>query len=320
MKIDKKLNNISNTHSIMTSYIYICGRGYSGSTMLDAMLGNAPEIESVGELVSGIKRYDELCSCSETYEKCGFWRNVRDKFAHENTQSWDAAAGQLIKQAHLKKLPTTLFLSSSSKWARTRLGANLGVFSAIKEVSSKQLILDSSKEVTRAFFLIKNLPDVKVIHLVKSPITVLESTYYRLESGAGFRFLRRQFTPKRIFWPALSVAALGWLVGNLLAEFVRLYDKNRVFLVRYEDIANNPVETFERLEKYLDVDLTDIKQKILNGGEFEIGHNIGGNHMRHAQKFVFDPRKQSRGGLPQRYAKLVKLVCYPLMKKYGYIT
>lgn len=277
--------------------------------MLDAMLGNAPEIESVGELVSGIKRYDELCSCSETYEKCGFWRNVREKFEKDNTQRWDDVAGLLIKQAHLKKLPATFFMASSSKWARDRADANLGVFKAIKEISSEQLVLDSSKEVTRAFFLIKNIPDAKIIHLVKNPITVLESTYYRLESGAGFRFLRRQFTPKRIFWPALSVAALGWLVGNLLAEFVRLYEKNRVLRVRYEDIAIKPVKTFEELEKYLGVDLTNIKQKILCGGAFDIGHNIGGNHMRHVQKFVFDPRKQSRGGLPHRYAKIVKFVC-----------
>src|SRR5690606_1155823 len=100
------------------------------------------------------------------------------------------------------------------------------------------------------------------------------------ESGSGFRFLRRQFKPKKIFWPALSLAAIGWLVGNLLGEFVRLNDRKRTFRLRYEDIVTDPVGTFEQLETFLEVDLTEIKQKLAAKEKFYIGHNIGGNRMR----------------------------------------
>lgn len=303
----------------MTQIVYICGRGYSGSTILDAMLGNSPQIESVGELVSGIKRYSELCSCGEIFAKCHFWRKVRENFEHTNSASWDKAAEQLMNQAHLKSLPATLVLQTSSRWTQARITDNQGVINAIAETASKKRILDSSKEVTRALFLIKHHPEAKIIHLVKDPVTVIESTYYRLESGTGFRFLRKQFKPKKVFWPALTLAALGWLLGNALAEFVSLHDKSRTIRVRYEDIVNKPDDTFERLEDFLDLDLSKIKHKIRSNGEFYIGHNIGGNHMRHAKSFVFDPTKKSRGGLPKKYARLVRLICYPLMKKYGYI-
>lgn len=285
--------------------------------MLDAMLGNANSIESVGELVSGIRRYDELCSCGQTFQQCHFWQNVRKQFEGSGA-SWDSTAGILMKQAHLKSLPATYLLPKFSKWSLERRHANEMVFNAIAENTSKQYVVDSSKEVTRALFLIKHHPESKIIHLVKSPVTVLESTYYRLVSGAGFRFLRRQFRPKKVFWPALTLAASGWLIGNLLAEFVRLQDQKRFVRVRYEDIATQPLETMAYLEAFLEIDLGTIQTKLKNNDAFEIGHNIGGNHMRHSKSFVFDPSKQSRGGLPARYEKLVKFICYPLMKKYGY--
>lgn len=303
----------------MAKIIYISGRGYSGSTMLDAMLGSSSRIESVGELVSGIKRYVELCSCGKTFEKCRFWSGVREEFENKTKTSWDNAAHELMRQAHLKNLVPTFFMSTSSKWTQTKVVANRGVFDAIAETASKRYIVDSSKEVTRALFLIKHHPEAKIIHLVKNPVTVLESTYYRLSTGTGFRFLRRQFKPKKIFWPALSVAAFGWLVGNMLAEIVRLHDKGRVIRIRYEDIVAEPTSTFSLLEDFLEVDLTGVKQKLNNNEAFEVGHNVGGNHMRLAKSFVFDPTKKSRGGLPPKYEKLVKIVCYPLMRRYGYI-
>ena len=43
--------------------VYIMGRGHSGSTMLDLMLGNHEKIHSVGELTSGFRRRSEKCSC-----------------------------------------------------------------------------------------------------------------------------------------------------------------------------------------------------------------------------------------------------------------
>lgn len=43
------------------------GRGHSGSTVLDTILGNSYEIESVGEFVAGCVSYNRSCSCGKEF-------------------------------------------------------------------------------------------------------------------------------------------------------------------------------------------------------------------------------------------------------------
>src|SRR5262245_53099489 len=70
-------------------YLYIMGRGHSGSTILDILLGNSRQIESVGELLAGLSRADhEMCCCGETMPDCAFWREVRSRVETEGF-TWD---------------------------------------------------------------------------------------------------------------------------------------------------------------------------------------------------------------------------------------
>ncbi|MCF8095788.1 MAG: hypothetical protein K9J79_10570 [Desulfobacteraceae bacterium] len=68
----------------MKIWLYIAGRGHSGSTMLDGMIGNADGVESVGELVSGMGRYEEISG-----------------------ESWDNAVRASVRQAHIRNQPRT---------------------------------------------------------------------------------------------------------------------------------------------------------------------------------------------------------------------
>lgn len=86
----------------MTRWVYIAGRGHSGSTMLDAMLGNQDGIESVGELVSGMGRYEALCSCGAEFKDYQFWTKVRQRFEASAGVSWDEAVSSSVSQAHTK--------------------------------------------------------------------------------------------------------------------------------------------------------------------------------------------------------------------------
>jgi len=99
----------------MTSWIYIAGRGHSGSTMLDAMLGTSQYTESVGELVSGMGRYTARCSCGNTFAECVYWEEVRRRFEQSSDISWDTAVWYIVNQAHLKSLFKTLFSSSKKR-------------------------------------------------------------------------------------------------------------------------------------------------------------------------------------------------------------
>ena len=66
-----------------TRVIYIMGAGRSGSTVLDTVLGNHPDIVSVGELAN-LHRFGwtngEYCACGLRGNTCGFWSAVRGQW------------------------------------------------------------------------------------------------------------------------------------------------------------------------------------------------------------------------------------------------
>jgi len=281
------------------------------------MLGNAPKNESVGELVSGMGRNESLCSCGVIFQDCSYWRDVRERFAEISGEPWAAAVFSSVRQAHIKKFLKTLLSWKNAEWV-TQLKKHSEAISDAVATGSTEAIVDSSKEITRALFLTRFVPESRIIHLVRNPVNILESQFYRLVTGSGFKFLRHTYRPKRIFFPFLLIGCLGWVVGNLLSEIVRLFGRDRFIVVKYEDILRHPVEEMDRIESFIGIPLGKVKAQVQNNEPFKIGHNIGGNHMRMAGEFVLDLKKSSRGDLPRRYHILVKILCYPLLIRYGY--
>ncbi|MCF8095918.1 MAG: sulfotransferase, partial [Desulfobacteraceae bacterium] len=192
------------------------------------------------------------------------------------------------------------------------------IAAAVGATSGKEVIVDSSKEITRALFLMRFVPGSRVVHLVRHPEKVLQSNFYRLEKGSGFKFLRMRFTPRRWFGPFLFASAAAWMIGNIMAEVVRLFGRDRFLRIRYEDLIASPLEQLDRIEKFAGVSLAEVKRRVREKQPFNVGHNIGGNHMRMAGSFVLDPKKASRQGLPKRYSLMVQALCWPLLWKYGY--
>lgn len=306
----------------MADWVYIAGRGHSGSTMLDAMLGNAPTIESVGELVSGMGRYDELCSCGEPFGSCPYWTAVRERFQRRTGLSWDQAVDRSKRQAHITAFPRTVMGGDEHEWVRELVAITAGIGDAIAAAGPQgtepQLIVDSSKEITRALFFLRFVPSSRVIHLMRHPVSILQSDYYRLKGGTGFKFLRRRYHPKRFFGPFLALSVMTWIIGNLLADLTRTFARERFLRVRYEQLIFEPQETLTRIESFLECSLEVVRDGVRAAQPFAVGHNIGGNHMRLSGTFVFDPGKSRRKGLPVRYAIMSWLMTWPLLIAYGY--
>ena len=63
-------------------YLYVMGRGHSGSTILDILVGGSASVESLGELTSGLKHYETggHCACGALVRECPFWDEVRRRF------------------------------------------------------------------------------------------------------------------------------------------------------------------------------------------------------------------------------------------------
>jgi hypothetical protein len=242
----------------------------------------------------------------------------RGRFEEAAGIPWDEAVRSTKGQAHIGRFFGTLFVAPSADWVMRLNAHSEGIAEAVGAVSGKEVIVDSSKEITRALFLLRFVPGSRVIHLVRHPEKVLQSNFYRLEKGSGFKFLRMRFTPSRWFGPFLFASAAAWMVGNIMAEVVRLFGRDRFLRVRYEDLIASPVEQLDRIEKFAGVSLEEVKRRVREKQPFDVGHNIGGNYMRMAGSFVVDPRKASRKGLPKRYSLMVHALCWPLLWKYGY--
>lgn len=301
----------------MTRWVYIAGRGHSGSTILDGMLGNVGGIASVGELVSGMTRYDDACSCGATFECCPYWRATRQEFQERSGTDWDTAARRSVSQAHIRHFPKTFFSSRNADWVRDLIRDTRQIGGALT-VENAEIVVDSSKEITRALFLVRFLPETRVIHLVRHPVSVVTSNYHRLSVGKGFKFLRRRYYPEDTFWPALLASCVGWIAGNVLSDIVRMFARGRFLRVKYENLVSEPDRQLDRIEKFLDVPLDEIREKIRRKEPFDIGHNIGGNHLRMAKQFTFGNQPGARKPLPVRYRVLVNTVCFPFLWLYGY--
>jgi len=295
------------------------GRGHSGSTVLDALLGNGFDVHSVGELVSGVGNYvEEICSCGAQLTECSFWIRVRALFEQRSDTGWDKAARLSLSQANVKNFVASLTASRNSNWVKELLQITKDMLAAISEVSGKNTLVDSSKEHTRGLFLMRFLPNSKIIHLVRNQEGVLSSYYYRMRQGGPFKFLRVNYYPKRLTFIALGLVCVSWVVGNFLAEAVRMYDKSRFMRIRYEDLCSDPRRELERIENFIGCDLQSVIESIESNLAMQVGHNIGGNEMRFQTNFVFDPNARIRRFLPWPYKIMARIISWPLMLYYGY--
>jgi hypothetical protein len=192
---------------------------------------------------------------------------------------------------------------------------------AVAEASSKSHILDSNKEIARALFLLRYVPDARIIHLVRDPRRIQQSHLWRLHEGRGFKFRQRQYQIGKVSIAApLLLLALAWIAGNILAELSARIAPTRVCRIRYEDLCRDPAGTIAAIGERFGLNVADILAKLEQRETFEIGHNVGGNPIRHATTVQLDPSfERSRPTLPPWADLMTLMLCWPLMRRYGYV-
>jgi hypothetical protein len=307
--------------------IYILGRGRSGSTVLDAVLGIAPQVESVGEVIVGLHNFpDELCSNGETIAESSFWSQVISRIEDLAGVNIKTFAEKLYHHAHLKNFLPTFFSSKSKSSTKELQQFNDVLYQAIHEVAAKSIVVDSGKELTRGLFLARFQPQVRFLHLVRNPIGFVSSYIHRIDTGFKFHFLRVEVTSKIkkfpfLRYPFLALIGLSWLIGNLIAELVKLISGRPRMFVRYEDFVANPTETIENFGMFTNCDISDLIQKLKSGSPMEVGPTIGGNEWRHSGDgtYVLTPKAPTRHKTPRLASWMTILSCWPLMWKYGYL-
>lgn len=298
----------------------VIGAGHSGSTLLDILLSSHPEIEGVGEL-SNLPRggwvVNELCSCGERAKDCPFWSDVRrawvERIGVDDVEGYYALQRSF---ARVRSWPRVL-----QEWRRPSPRFQVyaertrALFEAIREVSGKPIIVDSSKGSVRAFALARiSGIDLRLVHLIRDGRGVATSFKkdWRKDLEAGVT----RDVKSRPVWRT----APRWILANLQAEWVcSVLGPDRSVRVRYEDLVTDPGEVLARIGRLVDVDLTEVAYAVSVGDAVEVGHNIAGNHLRMSERVRIRPDAgQWKNKLSVREQQQSGVLMGWLLRRYGY--
>jgi hypothetical protein len=302
--------------------IFIAGAGRSGSTLLDIVLGNHPEIVSVGELsklVPSALVGREYCACGARGDECEFWREVvgqwlggeageaeqREYLAlqerFERTRRWPRLLAE-------RRRASPRFLRYAERTA--------ALFRAIARVSGKPVVLDSSKNPARAFALslVPGL-ELAVIHLVRDPRGVAfsyQKAFARDERGG----VQHDIAPR----PAWRTA-LAWRFGNAAAErLMRGLAPGRAARLRYEDLVADPRRALAGLDAVLGMDLSALSERMAAGEEMAVHHTVAGSRLRMQGRVRLAADAAWSRAMPARDRRAVARLAGRALARYGYPT
>lgn len=297
--------------------LYIMGYGRSGSTLLDTILGNHPQAESVGELANfhRARANGEFCACRHKANECPFWTEVWGRWREavgEETSRYQELQMRFERLRHLPRLVLgSAFASPSLKRYRRWTRA---LFEAVAAVSGQRVIVDSSKNPGRGFAL-AGTPglDVRLIHLVRDCRGVAYSRSKQFERSieAG---LEKEIRPV-----SARSTAVSWAGFNGFSSAIRrLGAGGRGMLLRYEDLVAEPLPTLDAVGAVTGLDMELLKEKLAAGESFDFGHTVSGNRVRMTGSLRLRPDLAWTNEMPEDARRTVWRVSGPLMRSYGY--
>lgn len=303
----------------VTRSVYIVGRGRSGSTVLDCLLDNVEGVQGMGETVVGLSEDLDALGAGQRGERVvSFWSRVREQIRQEGgDRAWSETVEAYTDQAHLSRFLYTLFADRKDAYIQRTLRAVGTVYEAVREVSGAEVVVDSSKEVTRGLLLAKHVEDCHLIHLVRNPLSVLSSNLRKMRKKGAFRFLRKQWNPEGKELLFVGLTCVNWTVGNLLCEVLKRCT-DEVTTIRLEDLKDAPADTLRLVGSRIGVNVEDVVQKMEEGEAMSTGVGLRGNRMRRrSTEFVFEPSSSDRK-VPASYRMMCRAMTFPLRSLYGY--
>lgn len=269
--------------------VYIASTGYSGSTLLESILGTCPDINNVGE-VSKLHFY-QSCTCGNNFSSCPFWIAVADKLnisvseiGQQHIPGQRNRSNLFIKALHdafiVLGTPVMRHLWSnlSSEIYTFQKGCEKAIrlFEAICTTSNKSIIIDSSKDPILLKHMYVLRPDLfKVIHLVRDARAVSYSVvknYDRdgLSFANEFHGQRTTYKDGASFWEGRN-AKIELAIRNIP-------EKSKLFL-RYEDLCNDLEKSCRQISEFIGIEVNPVE-------DFDLStqHTISGNPWRKMAK------------------------------------
>jgi hypothetical protein len=228
--------------------LFITGRGRSGSTILDNLLGQLDGFFSLGQVngVWGKSLRGELCGCGATLRECEVWAHSLSAVEHQSAAApldpreisrWQQ------KVMHRRTLGRLLRVPSGSATGQDYIddyASALGrLYRELARVTGARVLVDSSKFASHGAIL-RLVPGIRpyFLHLVRDPRAVAYSRQ------------RHKDNPGRDPMPRLGPWHSGWawLMQNLkVHQVLRRADPGQRARIRYEDFVGRPLATLQRI-------------------------------------------------------------------------
>ncbi|MFW6114624.1 MAG: sulfotransferase [bacterium] len=281
--------------SVMKTVIYIASDVRSGSTMLDNLLSNHPDAESVGELgqlTSHLNKghtgvsWNWTCSCGDSMEACPVWTRTAALYERKDQRGLKDVQTRVAPDArspffHILMLLASLVpVQKVRRWLLLRcyrrasfedIGRELHcVIDAFRGATGAEIFIDSSKRVAELHALIAAKPSdvqLKLIHLVRDGRAVLYSKNNRSEQN-------KQYNDTSF---KLIAAIRGWCYINLqILNTMCFFDSKDRITIRYEDLCRDREATLKKICSGFDLTFDEAMLHLSNANK----HNVGGSPHR----------------------------------------
>jgi hypothetical protein len=261
------------------------GAGRSGTTLLDIMLGNQENVFSGGELNRFTFRRGIPTEFPPESNRYQFWQRIKEALS----TTYDLAEYDKLQDKFeyhwgtVKRLLNILSEKEYRRYQRFMKDYYTLIFNGIEE----DILVDSSKFPGRALSTSETFPDheVSYIYIRRDPVAVIDS------------FAKKDVChPSKDWLPANSY----YFAVNILCRKTldKLSKRHKCVSIRYEDLVLNPIDTLDRIQQGIDLDLSMVKNKIRADAELDVGNLFEGNRIRIPHKIKL---KRAKPEYPPTY-------------------
>lgn len=300
--------------------VAIVGYTRSGSTLLDAILGQIPGFFSTGELHYLWERgllEGRRCGCGRPIPACEVWSEILARAFDggvpdpRTVMRWQDRSVRTRHTLGLLRGGRGTVDREALRAYRTLLGR---LYPAIAEVTGARVVVDSSKRPSDGAVLrLVDRVDPYVVHLVRDPRAVVYSWRRRkpeLDRDEGGSMPQQ----------GVVRSAVEWTEQNAAAEALRRSaGPRRSMLVRYEDFVDRPRSTVAAIARMVgegDAALPFDDEVTVRLGP---NHTVGGNPGRFTTGTTALRRDDEwRSRIERGDRATTTALTFPLLLRYGY--
>ena len=304
--------------------LYIGGLGRSGTTLLNRMLGELPDVCAIGEAVNlwhqGVM-HNEKCGCGKRFHSCSFWQEVGTvAFGGWHRVDLNSVLALRSANSRFRFVREASLAPSLMPAARREIEANnvlySRLYSAISQVSGCAVVVDASKHASLLSCLRHHEPlDLRLIHMVRDSRGVAHSL-------AKIRQRPESDDPGSVMDRFSAVrSAMLWNMYN--TSFFALRRLGVAYhRLRYEDLVRTPERHLREIAGANDIDINGEAFSFLGDGHVRLTntHCVAGNPMRFQHgRMPIRMDDEWHSALSGRDRRTVTGLTLPLLIRFGYL-